>query len=494
MSGDTALVGVGNDDAGGTAAGAAYVFVHNGTTWSEQQKLTASDAVPFDWFGRAVALSGDTALIGANSESAYVFVRSGTSWVEQQKLTASDPTGHGGFGASVALRGDTALIGSYLNDASGPDSGAAYVFTRSGTTWSEQIKLVASDAEQYDFFGYDVALAGDTAVIGAPLDDHAVGYNEGSAYVFVRLDASWVEQQKLLPEIDANALEFGRSVAASGDTAAVRGFKWGQAKTSTVHVFVRSGSTWSLEQQLTPGDGGPSYYPHFGTDVALFEDILVASVPQEGVISVYERSGTTWSGPQTITALGVEINDWFGGSVAVEGDTLVAGAQDDDHAGGIDAGSAYVFQVEPPPLVTYCTAGTSASGCQALLSAIGTPSASAASGFVLQANGVEGTQVGLFFWGTHGKQANPWGNGTSLQCVVPPVTRGGLLAANGTIGACDGTFPQDLNALWCPACPSPQKNPGANALVHAQFWYRDQASTSNKPTSLSNAIEFLVAP
>jgi hypothetical protein len=144
-------------------------------------------------------------------------------------------------------------------------------------------------------------------------------------------------------------------------------------------------------------------------------------------------------------------------------------------------------------ITTYCTAGTSASGCQAAMSAAGVPSASATSGFSLLATGVEGNKNGLFFFGTNGRQANPWGNGTSYQCVVPPVERTPLMPGAGTVGSCDGSFALDLNALWCPTCPKPQKNPGPGAVVQAQLWYRDPASTSNQPTSLSDAIEFQVA-
>jgi hypothetical protein len=112
----------------------------------------------------------------------------------------------------------------------------------------------------------------------------------------------------------------------------------------------------------------------------------------------------------------------------------------------------------------------------------------------LSAGDVEGAKDGLFFFAANGRQANPWGNGSSLQCVAPPVLRAGLLVGSGTQGACDGAFAQDLNALWCPTCPKPQKNPGAGALVQAQLWYRDPASSSNQTTSLSDAIEFGVCP
>jgi hypothetical protein len=140
---------------------------------------------------------------------------------------------------------------------------------------------------------------------------------------------------------------------------------------------------------------------------------------------------------------------------------------------------------------SYCTAGVSASGCQAILSAPSATCVTASSGFVVVATGVEGAKDGVFFYGTNGRQANSWGNGTSYQCVVPPVKRAGMLNGSGTPGACNGTFSQDLNVLWS---QNPQKNPGAGTVVQAQLWYRDPLNTSNQTTSLSNAIEFAVLP
>jgi hypothetical protein len=107
---------------------------------------------------------------------------------------------------------------------------------------------------------------------------------------------------------------------------------------------------------------------------------------------------------------------------------------------------------------------------------------------------VEGDKDGLFFFGTNGQQANSWGNGTSYQCVVPPVSRAGVLSGSGTQDLCDGVLVQDFNALWCPTCPKPGKNPGAGATVQAQLWYRDPLNTSNQTTSMSSAVEFYVGP
>ncbi len=146
------------------------------------------------------------------------------------------------------------------------------------------------------------------------------------------------------------------------------------------------------------------------------------------------------------------------------------------------------------PGVSYCTAGTSANGCTASLSTTGLASASASSGFTITAIDLEGAKNGTFFMGTNGQQANPWGNGTSFQCVVPPVVRIGLQTASGTAGSCDGVMARDLNAVWCSTCPKPLKNPGLGAQVQIQLWYRDPFNTSNQTTSLSSALEFTVGP
>ncbi len=178
VDGDTALIGAygDGDDDNGSASGSAYVFTRSGGAWTQQAKLTASDGAELDLFGGSVALAGDTALIGArrdddngeNSGSAYVFTRRDGEWTQQAKLTASDAARHGLFGGGVALADDTAFIGAFCNDIC---SGSSYIFTRRAGVWAEQAKLTASDAAPNDFFGYVVAVDGDTALVSAPLDD-----------------------------------------------------------------------------------------------------------------------------------------------------------------------------------------------------------------------------------------------------------------------------------------------------------------------------------
>ena len=141
--------------------------------------------------------------------------------------------------------------------------------------------------------------------------------------------------------------------------------------------------------------------------------------------------------------------------------------------------------------VNYCTAGTSTAGCNALISASGTSSATATTGFYLNVTGVEGNKDGLFFYGSKGRQANAWGNGSSFQCVVPPTRRSELQSGTGSDGLCDGGVSQDINARWT---AKPNQSQPAGTTVQGQFWYRDPQNTSNQTTSLSNAVEWTVCP
>ena len=176
---DTAVAGAPFDDNVGTInQGAAYVFTRSGTTWTEQQKLTAPDGGANDLFGTSVAIDVDTLVAGApaggttDSGAAYVFTRSGTDWTPQAKLTASDGAAGDQFGLSVGIEGDTAVVGSPIaRVGANLARGAAYVFTRDGTIWNEFQKLVASDGAVGDLFGFSVAIDGNTIVAGATRAD-----------------------------------------------------------------------------------------------------------------------------------------------------------------------------------------------------------------------------------------------------------------------------------------------------------------------------------
>jgi hypothetical protein len=184
-------VGAYEDDDAGNNSGSAYVFARSGGVWTQQQKLVPLDGAADDGFGVSVAISGDTAIVGAfedddagtESGSAYVFVRIGGLWTEQQKLVASDGLADDRFGISVAMSSDTAIVGADEWEFGGStEPGSAYVFVRSGGLWTEQRKLVAADGAAGDCFGTRVAISGDTAIVGAYYDDDA-GSSSGSAYV-----------------------------------------------------------------------------------------------------------------------------------------------------------------------------------------------------------------------------------------------------------------------------------------------------------------------
>jgi hypothetical protein len=246
LSGSTAVVG-----AWGKASktGAAYVFVRNGTTWTQQAKLSVADSTPGDEFGASVALSRNTALIGADGRNnyrgaGYVFVRSGTTWSQQAELAAADGIKGDYFGVSVALSGSTAVVGAYYGKTT--KTGAAYVFVHSGTNWSQQAELAAAGGETDDFFGYSVALSANTALIGT------IGKNDltGAAYVFVRRGTSWSQQAELAAADGIKGDYFGVSVALSGSTALI-GADNRNSRTGAAYVLVRRGTTWSQQAELT---------------------------------------------------------------------------------------------------------------------------------------------------------------------------------------------------------------------------------------------------
>lgn len=217
--------------------------------FTQQQKLTANDGAAQDSFGYSVAISGDTAVVGAPRHyigsngwqgSAYVFVCTGTSWIRQQKLTASDGADGDHFGISVAISDDTVVVGAHADDTgSNTDQGSAYVFVGSGATWSHQQKLTASDGARTDRFGYSVAISGETVVVGAPYDNIGSNGLQGSAYMFVRSGASWSQQEKLTASDGAAADQFGSSVAISRNTVVV-GASGDDIGRGSAYVFARA--------------------------------------------------------------------------------------------------------------------------------------------------------------------------------------------------------------------------------------------------------------
>jgi hypothetical protein len=349
ISGDTAVVGAPQQTVGGRAgAGAAHVFVNVGGVWSQAAELTGSDPAAKDGFGGAVALDGDTALIGASGKAvggqpvagaAYVFVRSGTRWSQQIELTAPSPAAQDGFGGAVALNGDTALIGAWgTGDPLEDTSGTAYVFVRSGAIWSQQATLKDPDDTAGDEFGYSVALDGDTALIGAD-GDLALG----AAYFYSRTDGRWSLQRTLEdPTVESNLDGFGSAVALRGDTALIGDPLLDSG--GVTYVFKRSGTKWP--KQATLSDHRQS---DFGTSVAL--DGGTALVGSTGTAYVYVHSGAGWSQSAELLAPGGG-GDKFGSSVALSGTLALVGDAGSEYSGALTKETAYVEDLNTLPTLT----------------------------------------------------------------------------------------------------------------------------------------------
>jgi hypothetical protein len=216
----------GRDGLGGINQGAVYIFEKGGAAWQETAVLFAADPSPYDSFGTTVAVSGETLLVGAPSDdgpagpdqgAVYVFVRTGSSWSQQYKIVASDAAAQDDFGRAIAMSDGNAVIGAPRVDSpSGSNQGAAYVFSRSNSVWSQTVKLAAADPGAGDQFGAAVAIDLGRIVIGAPLDDIAGAFNRGSAYVFEGSGSSWVQRAKFTASDGAAADNFGSSVAIRG--------------------------------------------------------------------------------------------------------------------------------------------------------------------------------------------------------------------------------------------------------------------------------------
>jgi len=363
MDGTTAIVGAPGTNAGGDDAGSAFVFFRQseGTTndWIEQAELTASNAAAGDRFGAAVAIDGNTAIVGAplddttdaNAGSAYVFIRNGTTWTQQAHLTDSFTVAGDFFGGSVGISGDTAIVGAPNDDLGfNIDAGSAWVIVRTASTWNTEAILTASDFATFDRFGIAVAIDGNTIVIGADRNDDA-GSNSGSAYVFVRTGTTWTQQAKLTA-LDADIGDnFGGSVAIEGDTIVIGApgaLSDPPSYAGSAYVFTRSGTTWTQQAKLTASDA--AFNDFFGSSVSLSGDLAVIGAAGDddsgdasGSAYVFLRSESVWTEQFKLTAADTSAGDEFGRAV-VNDNTFLVGAKGHD-AGADAAGGAYVFEI-----------------------------------------------------------------------------------------------------------------------------------------------------
>jgi hypothetical protein len=345
---DHVAVGAEQDDDLGPQSGSAYVFVKGAPGFALEQKLLAGDGAEFDGFGHAVALMGDTVVVGAPHAgvigAAYVFVRSGATWSLQQKLVALDGEADDGFGEAVALDGDTAVIGAPSAAANGTSSGSAYVFSRIGSTWTQQQKLLSADGSAHARFGSAVAVSSTRTLIGAETEGPE---SAGAAYAFSRSGSVWSEEQKLVPGDPETAMSFGHSVSLRASTALIGAAldDANGADSGSAYLFGRTGSAWTQQQKLVATDGAAD--DQFGTSVSLDQGRLIIGAfhdsdlgPASGSAYVFVQGGDLWTEQQKLLPL--DPGNGFGESVALSGTTVAVGAGLDDDLSSVP-GSAYVF-------------------------------------------------------------------------------------------------------------------------------------------------------
>lgn len=337
----------------------------------QQTRLSAADPESQAEFGWSVAISGNTAVVGArnddpdlgsgplaNAGAAYVFVRSGSNWIQQAKLVARNARAGDTFGISVAIDGDTLVVGATgvdLDDAD--EAGAAYVFVRQGATWKQKARLVAKNPAEDDNFGASVAIDGITIVVGA--DAHDLGgvlIDSGAAYVFIQRSGSW-DQKAMLVSTDIGLGDyFGTSVAISGQrivVGATQANLTGTRGNGSAYIFKGGGNTWMQEAILAAENGRDGDF--FGQSVAIFNDTAVVGalftdpdlgngrITNAGAAYVFTPRGGTWRQQARLLPEDASSFSYFGQAVAIYGNKIAVGANGRAQAGYKDAGATYLF-------------------------------------------------------------------------------------------------------------------------------------------------------
>jgi hypothetical protein len=385
ISGNLAIVGsVGSDVGTRVDQGSAYIFVHTGNSWIQQAKLIADNGAAHDNFGRSVTIDGDTAIVGTtgdvefneNQGKAYVFVRSGTNWTQEAVLTADDGTAQDFFGTSVAISGDTAVVGATFDDVGeNADQGSAYIFVRSGNSWSQQAKLTADHGAPFDNLGNCVAISGDTVIVGASFADVGGNANQGAAYIFARSDDRWTQEA----QFTANTVLFGNSVAVDGDTAVVGVFGddiGANPNQGSAYVYARSGGEWTQQAYLTAADGAAN--ANFGRSVGISGDTIVIGANSDdigtnnnqGSAYIFSRADSTWTERKKLIDNNGAAVDNFGISAAISGSKVVIGSFSTDittfstlnETGnngnvGVNQGAAVFFVNAPQQIPTISISG-----------------------------------------------------------------------------------------------------------------------------------------
>jgi hypothetical protein len=360
VSGSTAVVGAPGHQVGGKGGqGAVYVFTRKGTTWSQTAELTANDGSAGDAFGTSVAIKGGTIVVGAPQHAVgpnakqgavYVFGKKKGAWTKTAELTATTGATNDAFGCAVAVSGSTVVVGAIGHDLS---RGAAFVFKRKGTVWSQTAQLTSLDGAAGDMFGRSVAIAGSTIVVGAFEHQVHAAAGQGAAYVFVKKKNVWSQTAELTSSDGAAGDWFGGSLSLSGSTMVVGASKHavaGADQQGAAYVFVKRKNVWSQSAELTSADGAAGDL--FGSSVAVAGATMVIGAPAhvvgghvgQGAAYVFVRKGTAWNKVAEPVAANGAGSDAFGSAVALQGKRTVIGAPGKSVNGNTAQGVGYVFE------------------------------------------------------------------------------------------------------------------------------------------------------
>jgi len=482
VDGAWCAVGAPGDDQLGVDAGAVYVFAWNGSAWTLDAKLLASDGVIGDHFGTSVRVDGDRLVVGSPlndpqgllTGAVYVFENvPSIGWQESSKLWPASSLGNPArFGDAVDLSGDVLVVGAprFVGPASGLIEGRVSIYRWSGSQWVLEFEEPASSLPTER--GAAVATDGTrVASLGAA----------PAIYTYEYVGGAWVEMEP--PLVSAGLYPGNQSVAILGDRL------FAMTSQSEVTIYAWDGVDWTPGEVLSqptsalgmgcPDNGG------FGHSLQLSGDRLLIGSPchvdQVGVTSggafLYLDTGSGWV--PVWESYGS--NDLYGTSVGLGDDGLVVGARvSDATAPAAGAGEAY----ELVPSVSYCTAKpTSIPGCTALMSSTGIPSYNNPDGFTMDAAPAPGGRLGIFFWGRTGPAAVAFNGGT--LCVQPPLHRAMPRISSGTPGVCDGAFTLSLGEV---AESDPIFTVGVQLYVQA--WFRDPGDAAG--SALSDGLTFIV--
>ncbi len=347
MHGDTLVLGTLHPPNG------AYVFTRSGGVWTETQKLVGNDSVAGDYFGQHVGISGDMLAIGsarhddtfADSGSVYIYKNISGTWTQIQKLSASDAATDDRFGSAIHMSGGTLMVQSLRDDDVAPDAGSVYVFNKSGDVWTQTQKLVPPDIASNDSFGYNIKIEGDTAFISAYLQDGA-GADSGAVYVYKKIAGTWTQIQKLTGSDTAAGDQFGTRIDSYGSTLVI-GASYNLGK-GAAYIFKNNNGTWSEVQKIVPTDSVNGDL--FGAGIKINRGLLYigsagndGSLSNTGAVYIYSIQNGVWSQVKKLIASSSVADDTFGRDIVADDTMAIIASYKTDTEAGIDSGAAYVF-------------------------------------------------------------------------------------------------------------------------------------------------------